>query len=176
MSPLLRELTAANRNLRDPEVAAMLEEIGLSTTRGRLWGVNRVTVDAGWYDPDPAGRAAIIVPVFEDHRLIDLVATGLASRRIARRDGCGVILGHTALECALYCEETLHLRRDPIEWLQRGGTGAVVLDWRRAPYILTELAGIACSSSELAAQVDKTLRQPLRVPPLFVRKARRAAA
>lgn len=174
MSPLLRELVAASRVHRDPEAAALLEEMGLRTTNLPVWGVDRVAVDAGWYDPDPAGRAAVIVGVY-DNGLIDLVATGLASRRIARRDGRGVILGHAALDNALYYEETLLLRDDPIEWLQRGGTGAVVLDWRRAPYMLTDLAGIACSSSRLAAQVDKALRQPLRVPPLFVREDRRAA-
>ena len=175
MSPLLRELVAAHRVLRNPEAAVILEEMGLRTTVGQMWGVDRVAVEDGWYDPDPAGRAAVIVGVY-DNGLIDLVATGLASRRIARRQGCGVILGLEALDRALAYEETLHLRRDPIEWLQRGETGAVVLDWRRAPYMLTDLAGIACSTSRLAAQVDKALRQPLRVPPLFVREDRRAAA
>lgn len=42
--------------------------------------------------------------------------------------------------------------------------------------VLTDLAGIACTSAVLAARVDKALHQPLRVPPLFVREDRRAAA
>lgn len=175
MSPLLRELVATWRPLRDPEVVALLEEIGLRTTNVPMWGIDRVSFDDGWYDPDPEGFAAVIVGVY-DEGLIDLVATDLASRRIARRTKRGAMLGQEALDCALDYGDTLHLRRDPIEWLQHRGTGAAVLDWRTAPFALTQLAGIACTTARLAAQVDKALREPLRVPPLFVREARRAAA
>jgi hypothetical protein len=173
---LLRELVAAHRILRHQEVAATLQPLRLPGEGVPLWGVESVAVEHGYYAPDPAGRPAIIVPVADDGRLIDLTATGLSSRRIATRTGLGAILGQDALDRAMDHQVALHLFRDPIEWLQHRGAGAVVLDWRTAPFILTDLAGIACSSALLAARVDKALRQPLRVPPLFVREDRRAAA
>jgi hypothetical protein len=173
---LLRELVAAHRIVRHPEVVAALEPLRLPAEGVPLWGVGSVAVGHGYYAPDPAGRPAIIVPVADDGRLIDLAATGLASRRIAIRTGLGVILGQDALDRAVVDQVPLHLFRDPIEWLQHRGAGAVVLDWRAAAFILTDLAGIACTSALLAARIDKALRQPLRVPPLFVREARRAAA
>lgn len=176
MKALLRELVAAHRIVRHPEVAATLEPLGLPAAGVPVWGVESVAVEHGYYAPDPAGRPAIIVPAFDDGGLIDLTATGLASRRIATRTGSATILGEDALDRALDRQVPLHLFRDPIEWLRHRGAGAVVLDWRTAPFVLTDLAGIACTTALLAARVDKALRQPLRVPPLFVREDRRAAA
>ncbi len=175
MNGLLRELLAAHRIVRHPEVATTLKPLRLPAEGVPLWGVESVAVEHGCYAPDPAGRPAIIVPVADDGRLIDLAATSLASRRIATRTGLGAVLGQAALDRALVHQVPLHLFRDPIEWLQNRGAGAVVLDWRAAAFVLTDLAGIACTSALLAARVDKALRQPLRVPPLFVREDRRAA-
>jgi hypothetical protein len=176
MNALLRELLAAHRIARHPEVAATLKPLRLPAEGVPVWGVESVAVEHGHYAPDPAGRPAIIVPVDDDGPMIDLVATSLASRRIATRTGHSVVLGQYAFDRALVDQAPLHLFCDPIEWLQRRGAGAVVLDWRVAPFILTDLASIACSSALLASRVDKALRQPLRVPPLFVREDRRAAA
>ncbi len=176
MNGLLRELLAAHRIVRHPEVAGALQPLRLTGEGAPLWGLESVAVEHGYYAPDPAGRPAIIVPVADDGRLIDLAATGLASRRIATRTGLGVVLGQYALDRALVHQVSLRLFGDPIEWLQHRGAGAVVLDWRAAAFVLTDLAGIACTSALLAARVDKALRQPLRVPPLFVREDRRAAA
>jgi hypothetical protein len=173
---LLRELLAAHRIVRHPEVAATLKPLRLPAEGVPLWGVDSVAVEQGNYAPDPEGRPAIIVPVADDGRLIDLAATSLASRRIATRTGVGAILGQHALDRSVVHQVPLHLFGDPIEWLQHRGAGAVVLDWRAAAFVLTDLAGIACSSALLAARVEEALRQPLRVPPLFVREDRRAAA
>ena len=141
-----------------------------------LWGLQSVAVENSHYAPDPSGRPAIIVPVADDGGIFDLAATGLASRRSATRTGLGAILGQAALDRALIHRVPLHLFGDPIEWLQHRGAGAVVLDWRAAAFVLTDLAGIACTSDLLAGRVEKALHQPLRVPPLFVREDRRAAA
>jgi hypothetical protein len=173
---LLRELLAAHRIVRHPEVAATLQALRLPAEGVPVWGVDSVAVERGYYAPDPAGHPAIIVPAFDDGGLIDLTATGLASRRVATRTGIAAVLGQEVLDRALVDQVSLHLFRDPVEWLQHRGAGAVVLDWRTAPFILTDLAGIACTTALLAARIDKALRQPLRVPPLFVREQRRAAA
>jgi hypothetical protein len=173
---LLRELMAAHRLARHPEVAAALAPLRLPSEGVPLWGLQSVAVEDGHYMPDPSGQAAIIVPVADDGRIVDLAATGLASRRSATRTGLGAILGQAALDRALVHRVPLHLFSDPIEWLQHRGAGAVVLDWRAAAFVLSDLAGIACTSDLLAGRVEKALHQPLRVPPLFVRENRRAAA
>jgi hypothetical protein len=173
---LLRELLAAHRIARHPEVADVLAPLRLPAEGVPVWGLESVAIEGSHYAPDPSGRPAIIVPVADDGRIVDLVATGLASRRSATRTGLGAILGQAALDRAVVHQVPLHLFSDPIEWLQHRGAGAVVLDWRAAAFILTDLAGIACTSDLLAGRVEKALHQPLRVPPLFVREDRRAAA
>ena len=172
MTPLLRELLSAHRIARDPEAAAALQPLHMPAAGLPVWGLQAVTVEGGHYAPDPAGRPAIIVAATEDGRIVDLAATGLASRRTATRSGVAAILGQDALERAVVHQATLHLFRDPIEWLRHRCAGAVVLDWRTAAFILADLPAIACTTELLAARVDKALRRPLRVPPLFVREDR----
>jgi len=82
---LLRELLAAHRIVRHAEVAATLKPLRLPAEGVPLWGMESVAVEHGYYTPDPAGPPAIIVPVADDGRLIDLAATGLASRCIEPR-------------------------------------------------------------------------------------------
>jgi hypothetical protein len=176
MNPLLRELLSAHRIARDPETAAALQPLRIPASGLPVWGLQAVTFETDHYTPDPAGQPAIIVPVADDGRIFDLAATGLAARRTATRTGLASILGQDALEHALVHGTTLHLFQDPIEWLQHRCPGAVVVDWRAAPFALADLPAIACTTELLATQVDKALRQPLRVPPLFVREDRRAAA
>src|SRR5262245_37602047 len=81
VKPLLRELVTASRYAANSEIKALLAPLCLPT--GLMWGVERVVVEDGRYAPDPAGRPAIIVPVYDEGGIIDLVATGLASKRIA---------------------------------------------------------------------------------------------
>ena len=101
MNGLLRELLAAHRIARHPEVAAALAPLRLPAEGVPLWGLQSVTVEDSHYVPDPSGRPAIIVPVADDGRIVDLAATGLASRRSATRTGLGAILGQAALDRAL---------------------------------------------------------------------------
>jgi hypothetical protein len=70
----------------------------------------------------------------------------------------------------------VRLFQDPIEWLTAGQCGAVVIDWRAARYELRDVPGIVCETELLAKRVDRALRQPSRLPQLFVREAHRAAA
>ena len=87
MNGLLRELLAAHRIARHPEVAGALQPLRLTGEGAPLWGLELVAVEHSHYAPDPAGRPAIVVPVADDGRIVDLAATGLASWRIATRTG-----------------------------------------------------------------------------------------
>jgi hypothetical protein len=104
------------------------------------------------------------------------VATGLGTRSTRTRRGVATVLGREWLDHAKETETAGRLFGDPIEWLRNGCRGAVVVDWRVARYELGDLPGIACEGELLAKRVEKALKQPVHVPQLFVREARRAAA
>jgi hypothetical protein len=176
MSALLRELLTAHRIARTPDLATALQACGLPIDSGPAWGVAFVEPSGPHYTPREGGKPAIIVPVFDGGELIDLTATGLETRRTLTRLGIASVLGQDAIDRAKDGETYVYLFSDPIEWLRNGGRGAVVLDWSVARFALADLPAIACATEFLAARIDKELRQPLAVPPLFVREDRRAAA
>jgi hypothetical protein len=176
MSPLLRELLAARRTAHNPELAAALQACGLPIDGGSTWGVGFVDIDAHNYAPAAGGKPAIIVPLFEGGALLDLIAVGLETRSTRTRRGLATVLGQEWLDRAREAETAVRLFGDPIEWLRNGCRGAVVVDWRAARYELGDVPGIACEGELLAKRVEQALKEPVRVPRLFVREARRAAA
>jgi hypothetical protein len=173
MTPLFREYLASRRTGRRPELAAALQDCGLSAEG---FGVSFVEIDAHHYAPIAGGKAAIIVPLFVEGALLDLVATGLQTRATRTREGIATVLGQEWIDHAKATETTLRLFGDPIEWLRNGARGAVVVDWRSARHALADVPGIACETEFLAAQVERAMHQPVSLPKLFVREANRAAA
>jgi hypothetical protein len=176
MTPMMRELLIAHRTARSPELAAALQTFGLPVSTGPVWGVSFVEIAPHNYAPGAGGKPAIIVPLFVDGELHDLVATGLATRQTRTREGIATVLGREWIECAKIYETAVRLFGDPIEWLRNECRGAVVVDWRAARYELADLPGIVCENELVAKRVDRALRQPSRLPQLFVRDANRAAA
>ena len=156
-----------------PDLAVALKAYGLPDDG---YGLQFVEIDAGNYAPYQAGEAAIIVPLFVDGELHDLIATGLSTRQTRTRQGVATVLGREWIEGAQIHETAVRLFQDPIEWLGHGQCGAVLIDWRAARYELAELPGIVCETELLAKRVDRELRQPSRLPQLFVREAPCAAA
>jgi hypothetical protein len=176
MTPLLRELLTAHRLARTPDLAGALKACGIPTDGVPLWGVAFVEPSGRHYTPLAGGRAAIITPAFNEGELIDLTATGLETRRTLTRLGVASVLGQEAIDRAKEAGTYVHIFSDPIEWLRNRCHGAVVLDWSIARFALADMPAIACATELLAARIDKELRQPAHVPPLFVREERRAAA
>jgi hypothetical protein len=174
VSPLLRELLGAHKVARSPRLAAALQGCGLPTTT--FWGVSFVEIDSHHYAPVAGGKPAIITPLFAGGTLLDLVATGLETRSSRTRTGIATVLGQEWIDQAKETETTVRLFADPIEWLRNDRRGAVVVDWRSAGYALSDLPGIACQNELLAKQVERAMRQPIRLPQLFVPEANRAAA
>jgi hypothetical protein len=175
MTALLRELLAAHRTARSPELAAALQACGLPVDGPSTWGVSFVDIDPHHYAP-AGGKAAIVTPLFADGALLDLIATGLATRSTRTRLGAATMLGRQWIDHAKDTETAVRLFGDPLEWLRNGCRGAVVIDWRAARYELADLPGIACENEMLAKRVEHALKQPARIPQLFVREAHRAAA
>jgi hypothetical protein len=174
VTPLFREYLAARRTARSrADLGKALEACGFPSDG---FGIEFVEIDAHHYAPIEGGRPSIIVPCFQNGELQDLIATGLQTRATRTRTGVATVLGQDWIDHAKDTETTVRLFGDPIEWLRNGRRGAVVVDWRAARYELADLPGIACEGELLAKRVDRALRQPARLPKLFVREAHRAAA
>jgi hypothetical protein len=177
MTRLFRELLAAHRTAENPERAAALQACGLPIYGPTIFGAALVEpIGAHNYALVAGGKPAIIIPFFENGRLLDLVATGLETRSTRTREGIATMLGREWIDHARDTETAARLFADPIGWLRNGRRGAVVIDWRAARYELADLPGIVCENELLAKRVDRALRQPSRFPQLFVREAHRAAA
>jgi len=183
MSPLFPELLTAHLRVCAPELADALMACGLPLDGAGfpldgvpLFGVEFIELGGQHYTPLAGGHPAIIVPAIEGGELVDLTATGLATRRTVTRYGNAAVLGQEAIDHAKAADTYVHIFGDPIEWLRHRCRGAVVLDWSVARFALADLPAIACATEFLAARIDKELRQPLAVPPLFVRETHRAAA
>ena len=72
----------------------------------------------------PAGDAALIVPHFEETRLLDLVACGLPTRTCRTREGICTALGTRPYRARQgNRERPLRLFADPIDWLRNGRRG-----------------------------------------------------
>jgi hypothetical protein len=175
-SALFRELLAAHKVARSPELAAALRACGLPIDGASTWGVAFVEIDEHNYAPAAGGKPAIIVPLFEDGALLDLVATGLETRSTRTRAGIATVLGREWLDRAKDTETTVRLFADPIEWLRNSCRGAVIVDWRSARFALSDVPGIACENELLAERVKRAMQQPVHLPKLFVREPHRAAA
>lgn len=132
MNPLFRELLIAHRMARLPELADVLEACGLPIDSGPVFGLAFVEIDAHNYVPAAGGEPAVIVPLFGDDGLLDLVATGLKTRSTCTRAGVATVLGQEWIDHARETETAVRLFADPIAWLRAGRRGAVVVDWRSA--------------------------------------------
>jgi hypothetical protein len=174
MTPLFREYLDARRLARSrPDLAAALKAYGLPDDG---YGLQFVEIDQHHYALQLQAGGLPSSCRSWDGELQDLVATGLATRQTRTREGIATGLGREWIERAKVYETAVRLFGDPIEWLGHRCCGAVVIDWRAARYELADLPGIVCETELLAKRVDRALRQPSRLPQLFVREAHRAAA
>jgi hypothetical protein len=173
MTPLFREYLVARRTGRRPDLAAALQACSLPAEG---LGVSFVEIDAQHFAPATGGKPAIIVPLFEDGTLLDLVATGLQTRTTRTRAGIATVLGQEWIDRAKDTGMALRLFGDPIEWHRNGRRGAVVVDWRAARYVLADVPDIACETELLAKQVERAMRQPASTPRLFVKEEATHAA
>ena len=148
LNPLLLELIGAHRLRHDLRLEPLLQSMGLLTVR-KVWGLSWVVPEEGTYRPavdGEIGRSAIIVPAFEGGELVDLIAEGLASRRLLPRTGAATMIGHDAVECAKALREPLFVFDRPSGWLRGHCLGVVVLNWNIG-FELEGVRRIACTVS-----------------------------
>ena len=141
------------------------------------WGVQRsVDVGDGLYCPGD-GPLHLVLPVWEDGNLVDLVAfptTNPCDWRL--RTGLGLALGLERGWERFQWQDEVTLSVDPLDWLRNGADGLCVVDWD-APDIamLASLPSISCPSREAASQLRRALTRPQSLPSIFVKETRLAA-
>jgi len=168
INPLLFELVAAHRTARREDIAGEIAACGLQRPGGPIFGVEFIAHDAQHWAPEPGGKPAIVVPHFEDGRLLDLVAVGLRSRACRTRTGVCTVLGGEWLDHAREHDTAARIYPDPLAWLLNGRKGAVIVDWRSVRYTLADVPALDCTDQALADHIDKAMRQPVQMPRLTV--------
>lgn len=129
----------------------------------------------GLYEPDPDGHPHLVLPVYEDGELVDLVAfrSELPDKWMLRT-GLGWALGvedglPRLYERSFWHTEPLSLSATPLDWLRGGAKGLCVLDWE-APELaeLSDFTAVQCPDATIAAVLRKALTKPPRLPNISV--------
>lgn len=141
------------------------------------FGVVRAREDVdGLFSPGD-GDPHLLLPVFEDGELVDLVAFQSDDPTCwLLRNGTGWALG---LEWGLgrHCwGDPVTIALTPLEWLRGGAEGLCILDWD-APEIhyLADIPRLVCATAELASCLRTALTKPVRFPNISIEETRLAA-
>ena len=139
---------------------------------------------SGTWQPCPdSGRRLYVVPCGARGiggilwlNLCDLLAFELSRPlRWWLRYGVAAVLNAEAFQRAEHFQTPLHLHHSPLSWLQRGATGALVLDWRGLDVGLWfgGLDRVLCDSWSLRSRLASALKPS--VPEIRVRTTPNAA-
>jgi len=180
---LLSELSAAAARVEQRHLdrltalgisGRVIAEMGL---QGPPFGVVRaVDTGQGLYEPGD-GPECVVVPVYADGGLVDLVAfrTDQPSRwRL--RVGLGWALGADQVYVPSWDNEPLQMWRTPLDWLRNEGVGLAVLDWDAPELRDLLMVESMTADRDIGARLLEILSRPVRLPKLIVRKAVRLAA
>ncbi len=172
-SQLLHEFGAANGALHSGSVEWVIEH---GVPSDAIWcsqnariGVGPIETAGQHFEFNPDGQPAIVLAccwlsertVWQEplETLVDLVAWHPAEPdRWFLRRGTAAILNPEAIERAVFLEEPLFLWESPLQWLQCGMKGSVVLDTRAdVAFWLGGVRQIYCQSRRLAERIDRAL-------------------
>jgi hypothetical protein len=183
-----------------PDISNELRDLSLAATplllrRLQALGVSRPTVaqmgarhyfggsarvidiDDGLYAPSNEGAPHLVLPVFEDGELVDLVAFS-SGQPLAwlLRLGCGWSLGLLDGFERHSWEPEVRLWASPLDWLRADRDGLCVLDWS-APEVLelARLPNIRCQDKHLAERLKEALSRAYRLPITYGQELRDAA-
>ena len=137
-----------------------------------------IDIDDGLYAPSSEGAPHLILPVFEDEELVDLVAfTSDQPLAWLLRVGTGWSLGLLdGFERHSWGDE-VRLWATPLDWLRADRDGLCILDWS-APEVLNlaRLPRIRCQDKLLAGRLSEALSRPCRLPVITYGEELRDAA
>lgn len=136
---------------------------GIDISRAGGVGVANISANGdGTYDRARRGMPAVILPVRENDRIIDLVAFRTSEpARFWIRAGLAAVLGFDfSMEC-VDLERPLPVYLTPLSWLRAGGEGVCVLNsnaWE-ARRLLRDAAELICETEDLARACRNVTRQ-----------------
>ena len=125
-----------------------------------------IDVGDGLYSPSEDGAPHLILPVFEDCELVDLVAfTSDKPLAWLLRLGVGWSLGLLDGFERHSWQDEVKLWASPLDWLRAGCDGLCILDWT-APEVLdlARLPNIRCQDKRLAMLLSEALSRPYQLP------------
>jgi hypothetical protein len=125
-----------------------------------------IDIDDGLYSPSDEGTPHLLLPVFEDHELVDLVAfTSDQPLAWLLRLGVGWSLGLIDGFERHSWQDEVRLWASPLDWLRADCDGLCILDWS-APEVLelARLPSIRCQDKLLAERLREALNRPYRLP------------
>ena len=175
---LMSELFAAVESRNADERIGLFKRLGISgqaiVATGAFLATQRVRpIGDGMYEPDERGDEHLIIPVVEGGAIIDLLSFRPADpEHWFLRTGASAVLGEYRIERADWLDEPLRLFPHPLAWLKAKCAGAVILDWRCAPWRLVGIKTLISETYELACKVDGVLNRPaIDFPKIRVRQA-----
>ena len=141
--------------------------------RHHPFGTARITdCGSGLFEPDPDGKRALIVPVYENDDLVDLVAfqTATAEHWLSRL-GIGWALGlEDGLERYRW-GDPLPIHKTPLDWLKAAGDALCILDWSAPPQCWARLRSgpsLQFTDDTLRLRVRNALVANVAMPPMEV--------
>lgn len=152
----------------------------------------RIHVDGQYWQPDPHGTGALVMPVWMCGQvpsiyttgptgvLADIIAwrTGQPDQWHFRRGEHGLVLGDDHLSRAELFHEPIRLRRCPLDWMRAAGDGACLLD--HSPGVLDrlrEVGEIIVDDLDHGLDIERRLQQPAQaVPEIFIINFEKEAA
>lgn len=192
MASSFPDLARISRELRDmsltasPTLLHRLKALGVAWStiahmgaRHYFGGSARVIdIDDGLYAPSSEGAPHLILPVFEDEELVDLVAfTSDQPMAWLLRLGTGWSLGLIDGFERHGWEQEVRLWASPLDWLRADRDGLCILDWSAPEVIkLDSLPNIRCQDHVVAKRLREALSRPYRLPIITYGEGLRDAA
>lgn len=121
-----------------------------------VWAGTRFDIDI----LGDAEKAIIIACRDEWGEFNDLCAWSPTSGQIASWLGVACIIGQESLSSQRGKDEKLWLHPSPLDWLQHGRTGVVVIDYEAARTVLADVGPIAVKSADHKAKLARQWRSP----------------
>lgn len=146
--------------------AKPLAELGLTNLPAPFWGIDTVISGPRLYKPETGGTLALILPVIEQERIVDLVSCTFTSCRVRTRRGATAVLGPEWIDRARANGEPLKVFDDVFAWLRGRCRGVVILDWDAAGRLLRDVPTLHCESHAMVQVLTETFGWPQPDPPI----------
>lgn len=146
---------------------------GAAISNAGLIGFSRVDPDGQYWQPEGFGIPALILPVGPVNSLssiVDMVAFHTNHPdKWWLRTGHGPLLGYYEVSRCGFFGEQLTIYSNPLQWLQAGCDGAVILDWDTClPFWLSGVENIYCPDPATGDRLSEALQKNIELPQIRV--------